>query len=459
MVSNDRPFGVSFSVPYEIAAVRPCRQTSLHERESALKAAGYNCDLLPQEMIYIDLCTDSGVSAPSTAQMARASGIHAAEPAMGMASEANRAFASLSEQYRKSFGFPYLVPTTQGRAAERIWAKIHVKPGSVVPGNMLFPSTRMHVESNGGEVIDVIGDGAHNFQSEDPFKGDFDLDKLAAVFREHGSEKVSCIYAELSVNACGGHPVSVANLKKVKAIAAANNVPLFLDACRILENSYLVGQREAGYHNRTIREIAFETCESADGCTMSAMKDLLVPMGGMIGTRDLATYRKAYLQSFLDGVQPPPSAMQMISTALEEIFAADRYVSSRVEQVIYLWRRLREGVPLVHPPAGHAVYVDVAAFLPHVAPENHRAAALAAFLYYVSGVRVTKGPPPAPAQTARGTDLLRLAVPARKYVQGHMDDVAEALFYAYAHRNEIKGFKQVEDPQRSKYEPCHFEPL
>ena len=290
---NERsPVGVSFSVPYEIAAVRPLRQTSLHERESALKAAGYNCDLLPQEMIYIDLCTDSGVSAPSTAQIAGASGIQAAEPAMGMASEASRAFASLSEQYRKSFGFPYLVPTTQGRAAERIWAKIHVKPGSVVPGNMLFPSTRMHIESNGGKVIDVIGDGAHNFQSEDPFKGDFDLDKLAAVFREHGSEKVSCIYAELSVNACGGHPVSLANLKQVKAIAAANNVPLFVDACRILENSYLIRQREAGYHDRSIHEIALETCESVDGCTMSAMKDLLVPMGGMIGTRDPAIIGK-----------------------------------------------------------------------------------------------------------------------------------------------------------------------
>ena len=458
-MSHDRPVGVSFSVPYEIAAVRPLRQTSLHERESALKAAGYNCDLLPQEMIYIDLCTDSGVSAPSTAQIAGASGIHAVEPAMGMASEASQAFASLSEQYRKCFGFPYLVPTTQGRAAERIWAKIHVKPGSVVAGNMLFPSTRMHIESNGGKVIDVIGDGAHNFQSEDPFKGDFDLDKLAAVFREHGPEKVSCIYAELSVNACGGHPISLANLKQVKAIAAANKVPLFLDACRILENSYLVRQREAGYHDRTIREISLETCESVDGCTMSAMKDLLVPMGGMIGTRDVATYRKAYLQSFLDGVQPPPGAMQMIGTALEEIFAAECYVGSRVEQVVYLWLRLRERVPVVHPPAGHAVYVDMAAFLPHVGPENHRAEALAAFLFYVSGIRLTKGPPPAPAQSARGADLLRLAVPARKYVQGHMDDVAEALFYAYAHRNEIKGFKRVEESQRSKYEPCHFHPL
>jgi tyrosine phenol-lyase len=456
---SDRAVGVAFSVPYEIASVRQLLQTSLQEREHALKACGYNCELLPQDAIYIDLCTDSGVSALSTAQIAAGLGIEAVEPAMGLATEASRAFASLSAQYRNFFGFPYLVPTTQGRAAERIWAKIHVKPGSVVPGNMLFPSTRMHIESNGGKVIDVIGDGAHNLQSEDPFKGDLDIEKLAAVFREHGRQNVSCIYIELSVNACGGHPVSLGNLKKVKALAAADGVPIFLDACRILENSYLIRQREAGYHDRSIREIVFETCESADGCTMSAMKDLLVPVGGMIGSRDLVSFQKATMQSFLDGAQPPASAMQMISIALDEILAADAYVTSRVEQVNYLWRRLRERVPLVHPPAGHAVYIDLAAFLPHVAAENHRAEALAAFLYHVSGVRVTKGALPAPGQTERGVELLRLAVPARKYIQGHMDDVAEALLYAYAHRGEIRGLKQVEDPQRSKYQPCHFEPL
>ncbi len=456
---SDRALGVTFSVPYEIAAVRQLRQTSLQDREHALQACGYNCELLPQDAIYIDLSTDSGVSALSTAQIAAGSGTEAVEPAMGMATEASRAFASLSAQYRKFFGFPYLVPTTQGRAAERIWAKIHVKPGTVVPGNMLFPSTRMHIESNGGKVIDVIADGAHNLQSEDPFKGNLDIEKLGALFREHGRQKVSCIYVELSVNACGGHPVSLGNLKKVKALAVTNGVPLFLDACRILENSYLIRQREAGYHDRSIREIVFETCESADGCTMSAMKDFLVPMGGMIGSRDPVTFQKATVQSFLDGAQPPASAMQMISTALDEIVAEDAYVTSRVEQVNYLWRRLRERVPLVHPPAGHAVYVDLAAFLPHIAAENHRAEALAAFLYYVSGIRVTKGAPPAPAQAARGVELLRLAVPARKYVQGHIDDVAEALLYAYAHRHEIKGLKQVEDPQRGKYQPSHFEPL
>ncbi|HUF40361.1 MAG TPA: tryptophanase [Verrucomicrobiae bacterium] len=448
--------GVLFSVPYEIAAVRPLRQTTLKERENALETAGLNTDLLPQDLIYIDLCTDSGVSAPSTTQIAAAGGIQTMEAAMGMAPEGSRAFASLSEQFCKVFGFPYLVPTTRGRAAERIWTKIHVKPGTVVPGNMLFPSTRMHIESNGATMIDVIGERAHDFISQDSFKGNVDLEKLAAVFREHGRDKVSCIYVELAVNACGGHPVALENLKETKMIAAANGVPLFLDASRILENSYLVRQRETGYQSRSIHDIARETCALADGCTMSALKDFLVPSGGMIGMRDLDGYRRAAMQSFLDGAQLSGSAMEMIATALREIFAAESYLASRIEQVDYLWRRLRGGIPLLHPPAGHAVFIDLAAFLPLVPAENHRAEALAAFVYVVSGIRLSKGPPPAPSQAARGADLLRLAVPARKYVQAHMDDVAEALLYAYAQRSEIKGLKQVEDPARSGYEPSRF---
>ena len=451
--------GVLFSVPYEIAAVRPLRQTALKEREEALESAGLNTDLLPQDLIYIDLCTDSGVSAPSTTQIAAAGGIQGMEAAMGMAPEGSRAFASLSEQFCKAFGFPYLVPTTRGRAAERIWTKIHVKAGTVVAGNMLFPSTRMHIESNGGRLIDVIGERAHDFFSQDSFKGNIDLEKLTAVFREHGRDNVSCIYMELAVNACGGHPVSLENLKAARTIAAAHAVPLFLDASRILENSYFVRQRETGYQDRSIQDIVRETCALADGCTMSALKDFLVAEGGMIGMRDSDSYRRAATQSFLDGAQPTASAMQSLATALREIFAAESYLASRVEQVDYLWRRLRGGIPLLHPPAGHAVFIDLESFLPHVPAEKYRAEALAAFVYVVSGIRLSKGPAPAPSQTARGNDLLRLAVPARKYVQAHMDDVAEALLYAYSRRSEIRGLKQVEDPARSGYEPRRFIPI
>jgi tyrosine phenol-lyase len=447
---------VSFSVPYEIAVVRPLRQTTLSERDAALRAAHFNTELIPQEAIYIDLSTDSGVSAVSTEQFAALTGAKSLEPGMGLAAEASAAFARLAEQIQACFGFSYFIPTTQGRSAERIWAKLNVKPNSVVAGNMLFPSTRAHIEMNGAKIIDVIDDAAHDLTSDEPFKGNIDLKKLETVLHEQGPEKVSCIYVELSVNSCGGHPVSLANLRKVKTLAGAARVPLFLDSCRILENSYLIQEREAVYGGRTIREIALETCALADGCTMSALKDFLVPAGGLILTRDKGLQQKAYLQSFLDGAQPPASVMEMMATALAEIFSADAHVRTRAEQVKSLWRRLKDSVPVVSPAAGHAVFVDVRKFLPHLAAEQFPAEALAAFLYRMSGIRATKGPPLAPSQVARGTDLLRLAIPARKYLPGHLDDVAAALVQAYAHRNDIKGLRRVHDPSRSKYEPAHY---
>ena len=448
--------GVIFSVPYEIAVVRPLRQSTVDERDAALRAAFYNSELIPQEMIYLDLSTDSGVSALSTHQLAALSAAPTVEPGMGLATEGSRSFASLEAQVKENFGFPYLVATTQGRSAERIWTKLNVKPNTVVLGNMLFPSTRTHIEMNGAKIIDVIGDAAHDFTSPEPFKGNVDFEKLQAAIREHGAENISCIYVELSVNGCGGHPVSLGNLQAVREVASRQRIPLFLDACRILENSYLIQAREPRYQKQSLREIVLETCALADGATMSALKDLLVSSGGLILTRDQTSYQKALMQSFLDGVQPPGSAMELMATALREIFAAESYVAGRVEQVNYLWRRLSDGVPVVGPPAGHAVFIDVNKFLPDMAVEHFPVEALAAFIYQRSGIRVTKGPPAAPSQAARGIRLLRLAVPARKYLQGHLDDVAAALRYAFAHRNEIRGLSKINDPTRSKYAPARF---
>jgi tyrosine phenol-lyase len=455
---KDSSPGVRFSIPYEIAVVRPLKQTTLAEREEALQAAYYNTELIPQELVYVDLKTDSGVSSFSTTQLAKLSGLGPLESGMEMAPEGNEAFVALTERFQKVFGFPYMVPVAQGRAAERIWARLHVKEGAIVAGNLLFPSTRFHIESNGGKVVDVISEAAHDLSSAQLFKADIDLGKLEAVFEEHGT-RVCCVYVELCVNSCGGHPISLGNLKNVKTVAEAHKVPLFLDACRILENSYLIKQREPGYQNRSLQEIAYETCRLADGCTMSALKDFLVPAGGIIAMRDLTSYQKASVQNFLGGSQPPSAAMAAMGVALEEIFASDSYVTSRVEQVNYLWRRLKDGIPILKPAGGHGIFIDARSFLPHVAPENCPAEALAAFIYHVSGIRVIKGPPLAPSQTARGVELLRLAVPARRYVQGHMDDVAEAIQYAYSRRDEIKGLKKVEKPGRSKFEPALFAPL
>jgi tryptophanase len=233
-------------------------------------------------------------------------------------------------------------------------------------------------------------------------------------------------------------------------------VPLFLDACRILENSYLIKQREPGYQNHSVAEIVRATCALADGCTLSALKDFSTASGGFIGARDESAYQKAYAQSFLDGAQPSSAVMAALSVAFAELLAGDGYAASRVEQVHYLWRRLKDTLPVLHPAGGHGVFIDVARFLPDVPKENFPAEALAAFIFETSGVRVTKGPPLAPSQTARSVELLRLAIPARRYLQGHMDDAAEAMRFAFAHRHEIKGLKRIEKAGQSKFAPAYF---
>jgi tyrosine phenol-lyase len=443
-----------------MAAVRPLRQTTRAEREAALKAAAYNTELLPQDMIYIDLKTDSGLSAWSVTQAASLLGGETLEAGVELAVEGSAAFGALSRRFTEYFGFPFVAPCTQGRAAERIWAKLHVREGCVVPGNMLFPSTRFHIESNGGKVIDVIRESAYDLYTQDDFKGNVDLSKLAAAFAAHGKEKIPCVYVELCVNACGGHPVSVENLKELRSFLQPLGVPLFLDASRIVENSYLVQTRAAGYRERSIAEIMRETCSYADACTLSAQKDFLVREGGFIGTRDEKSYQRAYFQGFLDGAQPSSSTLERLALSLHEVCRSDAYVASRGEQVQGLFGKLAANeLPVLRPAGGHGVFLDINRLLPHVPAANFPAEALAAHVFVASGIRLTKGPPPTEAQTARGINLLRLAVPARRYLPAHMDDVARVLSYAYEQKEEVRGLKRVEQPGRSRYAPAFFAPM
>ncbi len=439
---------IGFSVPYDIAVARPLRRTTRAEREAALEKASFNTELVAGDMVYIDLQSDSGLGAPSVAQAAAAIG-----------GGADGASADAVGRFREIFGFPFVVPCVQGRAAERVWMKLNVRPDTVVAGNMLFPSTRYHIDANGGKVIDVISDKADDLYSDEPFKGNLDLQKLESVIAEHGAEKVSCIYVEVCVNSAGGHPVSVANLRGVRALAEKHKIPVFLDACRILENSYFVQQREPGYKDKSIAEIVRETCAPADGLTMSAMKDFLVPVGGFIATRDPKRYGRASFQQLLDGGQPPPNALASLALSLNEVLSSPDYVASRVKQVEHLWRRLADKVPVLRPPGGHAVFIDARKFLPDMPSEHHPAEALAAFVYALSGVRATKGPPLTRRQIEKGVDLLRFAVPARRYLKEHMDDVADAVLYAYERRKEIRGLKSIEKPGRSKYDPGLFTPV
>jgi tryptophanase len=236
-------------------------------------------------------------------------------------------------------------------------------------------------------------------------------------------------------------------------------VPVFLDACRILENSYLIQQQEAGCENLSVAEIARAICDLADGCTLSAAKDFSAGAGGFLASGDAAAHQKAYAQSFLDGVQAPAATIAALAEALDELVANDGWIAQRVQQVRYLWERLNDSIPLLRPAGGHAIFIDVQKFLPHISRENFPAEALAAFVYEISGVRLVKGPPPAPSQAARGIDLLRMAIPARRYLRAHLDDAANALLYAYAHRDEIKGLTKIEKPGRARFAPALFAPL
>ena len=248
-------------------------------------------------------------------------------------------------------------------------------------------------------------------------------------------------------------------MRQVKSLAEENKIPLFLDASRVLENSYFVQEREPGCRALSIAEIARETFSLCDGCTMSAIKDFLAPIGGFIGMRDEKSYQQAYFQSFLDGAQPPATALASLDVSLSEIFGSPLYVASRVEQVGELWRRLKGVVPVLSPPGGHGIFIDARSFLPRLPLEHHPAEALAAFIFAISGVRVTKGPPLTQSQIERGMDLLRLAVPARRYLPGHMEDVVKAVLMAYSRREEIRGLKTIAVAGRSRYDPPLFEPI
>ena len=410
-------------------------------------------------MIYIDLKTDSGVSSLSTAQLAKLAGLGPLESGMEMAPEGNRAFVRLSERFQRIFGFPYMVPVAQGRAAERIWGKLHVKESAVVAGNMLFPSTRFHIESNGGKVVDVISESAHDLYSAQLFKGDVDLDKLEAVFQEHGG-KVCCVYVELCVNSCGGHPVSLGNLKAVKAIAAAHKVPLFLDACRILENSYLVKQREPGYQNRSMQEIVNETCLLADGCTMSALKDFLVPV-----RRHHRHARRSELSEGFGAEFPQwqPTCQRGygcdgsgLAGNLCQRFLCNQPRGTGELSVAQAQRRHSDPHASRRPRSFHRCQKLFAA---GAGGKSSGGSAGGFHLSYVREYGVIRGRRWRRVKRLGGLSSCAWPCPARRYLQGHIDDVAEAVQYAYSRRNEIKGLKKIEKPGRSRFEPALFAQL
>jgi tyrosine phenol-lyase len=454
----------SWAEPYRIKMVERLRMTTIEERRTAIEEAGYNTFLLRSDMVYIDLLTDSGTSAMSDYQWA----------GMMMGDEAysgSTNFFNLEANVRRYYGYPYVVPTHQGRGAEHLISRILIKPGDTVPGNMYFTTTRLHQELAGGRFVDVIIDEAHDPMSLHPFKGNIDLDKLQRVIDEVGAERVPYVCVAATVNMAGGQPIALENMRQVYERCRSLGIKVILDATRAIENAYFIQQREPGCVQRSVADILQEMCSYSDGATMSGKKDLLVNIGGFLALRDEDVYAEARsLVVVYEGMHTYGGLagrdLEAMSRGIEEA-VQDEHIKARVGQVEYLGQLLLEDdVPIVQPIGGHAIYLDAKRFLPHLSQDEFPAQALAAELYVEGGIRaMERGIVSAGRDSVTGRhrypklELVRLTIPRRVYTQAHLDVVAEVVADLYDRRNEIKGLEMIFEPKYLRFFQSRFRPL
>ena len=453
----------SWAEPWKIKTVEHISLKSPEDRNKALTEAGWNTFLLRSEDVYIDLLTDSGTNAMSDCQWS----------AMMTGDEAyagSKDFYELEKTIQDVYGYKHLIPTHQGRGAEHILSQMLVKSGDIVPGNMYFTTTKFHQEYAGGAFVDIIVDEAHDPHSENIFKGNVDLNKLEAVVKKHGAEKISYISLETNVNMAGGQPVSMANIKELRAYCDKHKILIMLDATRAMENAYFIKKREAGYQDKTIAEILKEICSYTDGCTMSGKKDCLTNIGGFLALNDDSLAQEARNKVVLfEGLHTYGGMagrdMAAMSVGIREATEYS-YIRARVEQVGYLGARLEKfGVPLVKPFGGHAIYLNVKEILPHVPQEQFPAQRFAGELFLEGGVRsmergiVSAGRKSDGSSYAPKLELVRLTIPRRVYTQSHLDVVSEAVARVCKRADSIKGLNMVYEPQDLRFFQARFELL
>lgn len=454
----------SWAEPWKIKMVEPLRMIDRAAREKALQQAGYNTFLLRSEDVYVDLLTDSGTSAMSDRQWA---GMMTGDEAYA----GSRNYYHLEEAIQRYYGYRYVVPTHQGRGAEHLISQAAIKRGQYVPGNMYFTTTRLHQELAGGIFVDVICDEAHDPQSNAPFKGNVDLDKLERLIEREGAANIAYVSLAGTVNMAGGQPVSMANVKALRALTAKHGIKLYLDATRMVENAFFIQQQEDGYRDRPIAAILRQFCDHTDGAWMSAKKDSLVNIGGWLAVNDWGLFEELRnLVVVYEGLHTYGGLagrdMEAMAIGIAES-VQDDHVRSRVEQVRYLGELLSEwGIPIVRPIGGHAVFLDARRFYPHLAQDEFPAQTLAAELYLDSGIRsmergiVSAGRDPGTGDHYRPKlELTRLAIPRRVYTQAHMDVVAESVLAAWGNREKTRGLKMVYEPRYLRFFQARFERL
>ncbi|MDX2194466.1 MAG: tryptophanase [Gemmatimonadales bacterium] len=451
--------------PFKIKSVEPIRLTTPAEREAKLRAAGYNVFRLDAEDVLIDLLTDSGTAAMSAAQWG----------AMMIGDEAyagSRSWHRFESTVREITGFPHVLPTHQGRAAERILFSVLCRPGDVVPNNTHFDTTRANVEATGAEALDLVIPEGRDPASLHPFKGNMDVARLEETIARVGRGRIPLVMLTVTNNSGGGQPVSMANARAVRDTCRRHGIPLYLDACRFAENSWFVRLREPGYADHAPLAIAQELFSYADGCTMSAKKDGMANIGGFLATHDGAlAARERDLLILTEGFPTYGGLagrdLDAIAVGLREALDED-YLRYRIRSATYLGEHLTEaGVPIMQPPGGHAVYLDASAFFAHIPPLELPGQALVVELYREAGIRAVeigtvmfgRHDPTTGAESPAPMELVRLALPRRVYTQSHVDYVVEAILNVFARRHAVRGYRFTEQAPALRHFTARFAPL
>jgi len=442
--------------PFRIKSVEPIRWTTREQRVELLQAAHNNLFLLHADDVLIDLLTDSGTGAMSTQQWAAI--MQGDESYAG-----SRSYDRFRDSIQDIFSYKHVIPTHQGRAAERILFNVACKKGDVVPNNTHFDTTRANVEYVGAEAVDLVIAEGREPALRHPFKGNMDVAALEALIERVGRERIPLVLLTVTNNSGGGQPVSMENVRQVSAVCRRHGIPLYFDACRFAENAWFIKLREEGYADKTPKEIAQEMFRYGDGCTMSAKKDGMANIGGFLCTNDDVMARQEKDLLILTEGYPTYGGLagrdlEAIAVGLQEALQED-YLRYRIASTAYLGEHLTEaGVPIVLPPGGHAIYIDARAFLPTIPPEQFPGVALAAALYLEGGVRSVEIGTLMFAAAAR-MDLVRLAIPRRVYTQSHIDYLVEVIVEVWRKRQEIRGMRLTYEAPFLRHFTAHLESL
>jgi len=450
--------------PFKIKSVEPIRFTTREEREKLLKNAGYNPFMLHADDVLIDLLTDSGTSAMSAKQWA---GIMEGDESYA----GSKSFYNFESAVNKITHMKHIIPTHQGRAAEKILFSVVGGPGKFFPNNTHFDTTRANIEFTGAEANDLLTEiGKHPEQRAD-FKGNMDIEKLESFINEKGVENIPFCMITVTNNSGGGQPVSMQNIRDVKEICKKYNLPLFLDACRFAENAYFIKLREKGYQDKSVLEIAQEMFSYADGVTMSAKKDALVNIGGFLALNDDDLAMKC--RNLLIVTEGFPTYgglagrdLEAVAQGLEEV-VDEHYLEYRIKSVDYLGNKLGEAdVPIIEPPGGHAIYIDAKRFLPDTPPELYPGQSIVCELYLEGGIRAVEiGSVMFGKYDDNGKlipammELVRMAIPRRVYTQSHVDYLIEIILEVYNNRKKLKGYKITYEAPMLRHFTAKFEPL